>query len=217
MRAIADLTEERIQQFIERQINEGEWPRESAERFAYEDVERRERLRSKVMPTRFHDARAEHLDGPVADAVAEWRDEPWRNLVLLGAVGVGKTYAAAAATRLAVMDGWYAAFWPVVDLLDALRPGTEGEGASVLEGCKEVQLLVLDDLGAERPTDWTAERMYSLVNDRWLNERPIIVTSNLSASGGRGPFVDAVGPRMYSRLVDGAVIAQAAGEDRRRQ
>lgn len=216
MRAIAELTQERIDQYVEQMVEAGE-RRETAEGLAENDVGWRYEHWNRAMPKRFRDARAEHLTGPLADAVSEWRDEPWRNLVLLGAIGVGKTYAAAAAARLAVLDGWKMAFWPVVDLLDALRPGSNDDGEATLERCKQIGLLVLDDLGAERPTDWTAERMYSLVNDRWLNERPIIVTSNLSARNGQGPFVDAVGPRMYSRLVDGAVVAQAAGEDRRRQ
>lgn len=216
MRPIAELTEQRISEYVDRLVDQDKLPRSQAEEAARNTVELREDQWHRTIPARLAHARAHQLDGPLAAAVAAWRAEPWRNLVLLGAVGVGKTHAAAAAAHLAVMDGWRARFYPVVDLLDALRPGSEGEGATVLENCKAVDLLVLDDLGAERPTDWTAERLYALVNRRWLEQRPTIVTSNLSAQGGKGPFVDAVGTRMYSRLVHDAVVAQAAGGDRRR-
>lgn len=165
-------------------------------------------------PARFRDAHTDDLDGPLAAAFAVWRDTPRRNWVMLGAVGTGKTHAAAAVLRRAFAAGWSGAFWPVVELLDAMRPGGDG---SVYDHCTGVDLLVLDDLGSERPTDWTAERLYALVNRRWLEERPIVVTSNLSAAEGKGPFVDAVGPRMYSRLVHGAVVTQVAGMDRRRR
>lgn len=186
---------------------------EQAREFAEIDCTQHEMRWEAVVSSRLAGARADDLDGALADAVEEWRREPWRNLILLGAVGTGKTHAAAAALRLAFDDDRTTAFYPVVELLDAMRPHGDPEA---YERCQRVQYLALDDLGAERPTDWSAERLYALVNRRWLKEQTTIVTSNLSAAGGKGPFVDAVGPRMYSRLVHDAVVAQVAGADRRR-
>lgn len=109
--------------------------------------------------------------------------------------------------------------WPVelegdrtdVELLDLLRPGGP-EGA--LYDLADLELLILDDLGSERPTEWTAERLYALVNRRWLEERPTIVTSNLAS----GELQQAVGPRVYSRLVgNGSVGIGLSGPDRRRK
>ena len=85
-----------------------------------------------------------------------------------------------------------------------------------------VPLLVLDDLGFDRPIDWTLkERLYIVVNQRWLDQLPTVATSNLvveRAQGPRaqGPLVDFIGARTYSRLVHEAVVIQMAGRDLRR-
>lgn len=177
-----------------------------------EEVERRVAWRD-FAPARFADADVSGLEGSAKDAIEEWRQNPTRNLVLLGPVGTGKTYAAMAAARLALDRGWNVRFHPVIELLDRIRPGGDDRTLDVAAGC---HLLVLDDLGGERPSEWTAERLYLICNRRWLEQRPTVVTSNLDAADGQGPLVDAVGARLYSRLVDGAVVARLAGPDRRR-
>lgn len=120
------------------------------------------------------------------------------------------SHAAVGAARLRFDRGAEVRFLPVVELLDLLRPGGP-EGA--LYDLADLELLVLDDLGSERPTDWTAERLYALVNRRWLEERPTICTSNL----GPADLERAVGARVYSRLVgNGSVGVTLSGPDRRR-
>lgn len=99
-------------------------------------------------------------------------------------------------------------FVPVVEMLDDLRPGGPEGYLSDLMG---VDRLILDDLGLERPTDWTIERLYALVNRRWLEERPTIATTNLSPQA----LEEAVGARMFSRLAGAAVSIGIAGPDRR--
>lgn len=169
----------------------------------------------RSIPPRFRHAHVDQLAEPFASAIAEWRQSPSRSLVLLGSVGVGKTHAAIAALRLALERGGRdIKFWPVTDLLDALRP--DGNGADLDRLTSRISHLVLDDVGTERLTEWGAERLYTLINGRWLNGLPIIATSNLAVADGQGPLVDAVGERLYSRLVDGAVVVQATGADRRR-
>lgn len=131
------------------------------------------------------------------------------NVVILGPVGTGKTHLAIATARTRHFDGEFVSFWPVVELLDALRPGGDETAA---DRARNASVLILDDLGAERPTDWTAERMYALVNRRWLDAKPIIVTSNLPVD----ELQAAVGPRLYSRLAHNALAIRLAGDDRRR-
>lgn len=136
---------------------------------------------------------------------------PRPNLVLLGAVGVGKTHAALAAARADHERGLEVVFLPVVELLDLLRPGGPEHALDDVMHCDR---LVVDDLGHERSTDWTWERLGAVVNRRWLEERPIIATSNLDPP----ELSAAVGERTYSRLVgDGAVVIHVAGDDRRRK
>ena len=161
----------------------------------------------KLVPPRFAAATVDQLGGDVADLAAEW--DGTRNVLLLGAVGVGKTFAAIAMAREAYLDGRDVTIWPVVELLEQLRPGgREGVAAAV----QTVDVLVLDDLGAQRPTEWTAEQLYAVVNRRWLEQLPTIVTANLTADD----LAATVGPRMASRLHDGALAIELAGPDRRR-
>lgn len=118
-----------------------------------------------------------------------------RNLILAGSIGTGKTYAALAVAREKHRGGLSVAFWPMVELWDALRPG--GDPDLIGDVC-HVDVLVLDDLGAEKPSDWTAERLFLIVNRRALDQRPIIATSNLIGKDLRA----AVGDRVYDRLVN---------------
>lgn len=167
----------------------------------------------RAIPNRFQWAQLADFTGPEADTLAGWAEQPaGRNLLLLGAVGVGKSHAAVAAVRPAHFDrGADVRFLPVVELLDLLRPGGP-DGA--LYDLADVDVLVVDDLGTERSTDWTDERLYAVINRRWLEERPTVATTNLDAKELR----DAIGARTYSRLVgNGAVVVTLTGPDRRRQ
>ncbi len=195
------------------------------------EEERQERASSRwaeVIPRRFWHASPRDFSDQspeVLEAMRDWTSDPaGRNLLLCGPVGVGKTRAAvcAAGVRYFNHREWSFEFWPAVDLLDALRPGV-GTGGVVMDEIKAAQLLVIDDLGTEKPTEWTAERLYAVVNRRWGDEAPTIFTSNLPLSrktagdGYSGPTLDeAVGSRMFSRIVDGAVMVWLAGRDRRR-
>jgi DNA replication protein DnaC len=167
-------------------------------------------------PQRFHRATldwiAEEHGQQVVDDLLEWSHHPQgRNLVLLGPVGTGKTAAALLAVKPHHAAGLDVRFLPVVELLDQLRPGGP-EGA--LYDLADVDRLVVDDLGSEKPTEWTAERLYALLNRRWLEELPTIATANLAPND----LEEALGPRTFSRLVGSdAVVLRLAGHDRRRR
>lgn len=164
------------------------------------------------IPRRFRWARIEDLDTDLHTEITRWATlpGPLPNLVLFGPVGTGKTHAAIAAARIRHDAGDEVQFWPIVELLDGLRPGGDLEIWD--RAVYDADLLVLDDLGASRATDWTDERLYALVNRRWLDERATIVTTNIDP--GRLP--EALGERMASRLLGGAAIAYGLnGRDRR--
>lgn len=169
----------------------------------------------RAIPSRFVWANLDDFDdqpASIVEALHDWARMPAsRNLVLFGPVGVGKSHAAVAAARPSHFDhGQEVRFLPVVELLDLLRPGGP---ENALYDLADVDLLVLDDLGSERPTEWTAERLYALINRRWLEERPTVATTNLEPD----PLRDAVGERVFSRLVgNGSVPLKLTGKDRRR-
>lgn len=180
----------------------------------------------EAIPSRFVHAELPQLtDQPpaVQERLADWATNPrGRNVLLWGPVGCGKTHAAVAACRPAHWDrSQEVLFKPVVELLDDLRP--DGVPCAMAEA-RDADVLLLDDLGGEKPSDWTAERLYAVVNRRWLEERPVVGTTNLpltfrsTPEGYTGPVLeDVLGARTFSRLVgNGAVVLRLAGPDRRR-
>lgn len=162
-----------------------------------------------VAPVRFRGAQLADVDEHHAAVLARWASTLEENLVLFGPVGTGKTHAALAAVREPVRATVTCRFLPVVELLDMLRPG--GPDGALQELCR-VDLLVLDDLGHERPTDWTVERLGAVVNRRWLEQLPIVATTNLEPPQLR----EAVGERTFSRLMGDATVVKLTGTDRRR-
>lgn len=172
---------------------------------------------ARVAPARFADADLADFAGrPFHSDLAEWAVLPaGRNLVLFGPVGVGKSRAALAACRPANDNGLEVRYLLVAEALDLLRPGGPDGALDDLSGCDR---LILDDLGSERPTDWTAERLGILLDRRWRDERPTVVTTNLEldSDDARNEILAALGPRSYSRVVgDGALVLRLTGPDRR--
>ena len=111
--------------------------------------------------------------------------EAGRGLWFHGDVGTGKTSLAMLVAKTAIDAGRTAAAYPVPRLLATIRQ-TYGDGsldtyAALLRRLTTVDLLVLDDLGAERQTEWVLEQLYVLVNERWQDERSVIITTNTAA------------------------------------
>lgn len=148
---------------------------------------------------------AEPLEGWLAEIVAG----QCRNLIISGPVGVGKSHLVAAVTGR-LFELRVRALWrTTAELLDALKPGGDpAEGNRI----RSTPVLVLDDLGAHRSTDWANERLYQLINRRWEDRHSIIATTNLAAVD----LADALGERAWSRLRGGALVVPMTGPDRRR-
>ena len=148
---------------------------------------------------------------------------PARGLLLLGPSGVGKTHIAVAALReIVVTHAVPAVYFDTRTLLATLRasfnPPAGGTAAAVLERVLGAALLVLDDLGAERPTEWVLETMSVVLNTRYSENRPTILTSNyedLSDRGDPDSLCARVGARSYSRLREMCEFLEYSGPDYR--
>jgi hypothetical protein len=111
--------------------------------------------------------------------------DPW--LVLWGPIGHGKSGLAIGLARLYIEQGRSVLIRKVPELLDRLRQtyGDEGESLAALEqSMSDVELLVLDDLGADETTrtgksSWPREKLFKLINHRYDNLRRTIITTNL--------------------------------------
>lgn len=112
-------------------------------------------------------------------AVKEYAARPQGWLLLQGGVGSGKTHLAAAVVRQQVNAGNDAHFVSVMEALDRMRAAfgqhTEDDYARFL---RTVNLLVLDDLGAERSTEWAQEALFGIIDHRYGARYPLIVTTN---------------------------------------
>lgn len=132
-----------------------------------------------------------------------------------GHPGTGKTYAAAAAVRLALKDGKTARMISSMRLLDRIKQGYDTGDSYVLESAETVQLLVLDDLGAERPTEWAIETISRLIDTRYMVNKPTIITSNYKLGELRDVWEGIPGARVASRIAGACKIIHFDGEDRR--
>lgn len=138
--------------------------------------------------------------------VRQW--PPAKPLFLMtGEKGAGKTHLAAAVLRRIFEEhGKRGQFWPVIDLLDRYRATFDGERATetveaIDQELRRVEVLVLDDFGANKATEWVEERLFRVVDERYRDMRPLVVTSNVGLLG--------LPDRVKSRFTD-ASVAQIA-------
>ncbi len=107
-----------------------------------------------------------------------------RGLWFAGDVGTGKTSLAMLVSQAAEQRGRSVAVYPVARLLAEIKETYDGEVGdsymSLFRKLSSVDLLHLDDLGAEKRTEWVLEQLYSIVNERWQDERSIVVTTNIA-------------------------------------
>jgi DNA replication protein DnaC len=139
-----------------------------------------------------------------------------RGLWFQGRVGTGKTTLAMLVSKAALDAGRSVAIYSLPRLLNLLRESIESDGGllELLDRLTAVDLLHIDDLGAENRTDWVLEQLYSIVNARYESERAIVATTNLMPD----ELSERLGARTVSRLVEicGDLIP-LDGEDKRRE
>lgn len=128
----------------------------------------------------------------------QWSSAPDGWLVYLGKNGCGKTHLAAGIAAERLKKGDAVAFANVPDLLDELRatfsPSTDERFDYRFGRLLEVEVLILDDLGAHQNSAWAEEKLYQLLNHRHLRRLPTIVTTNCE--------LKEMQPRIASRLAD---------------
>lgn len=135
------------------------------------------------------------------------------SLLLVGGTGSGKTYQAYGAIRALTVSGascpWIAT--TAADLYAALRPRHRVDSEEEFERYLRAAVLVLDDIGAAKGTEWNEEVNYRLINARYEREQPTLITTNVPAKDLQA----ALGERVTSRLVEMTRRVIIKGADRR--
>ncbi len=141
-------------------------------------------------------------------------DKP--GLMFIGDTGTGKTHLAVAALRELIARGFEGLFFDFQNLLDRIRSGySEISGSSEREAYNsalEAEILMLDDLGAHRITDWVQDTVTSIITYRCNNRKPLIITTNVPDPDVTGNQVDSLGPGgtpIYKRTLAEAIGMRA--------
>jgi DNA replication protein DnaC len=136
---------------------------------------------------------------------------PW--LSIFGPVGTGKTHLLHALARAAVTGPAPAECIVVTapQMYASLRPGAATPEVTLFQ-YQTTPLLVIDDIGANKASDWVEEKTHDILNDRYRRRLPVLFTTNLEVDD----LKIAIGARMASRLRQRCLRVVLEGEDRRR-
>lgn len=135
--------------------------------------------------------------------VEKWPEIRAKNFGLLfsGEPGNGKTFFAACIANALIDRGYPALISTVPALIAAFASDYGRERARILAQIADADLLVLDDVGTERRTGYTAEKLFELVDARYRARKPLIVTTNLSLEAIRNP-ADLEYKRAFDRIIE---------------
>lgn len=146
-----------------------------------------------------------------------------QGILLTGPVGVGKTHLAVSIIKGLTERGFPCLFYEFGALLkeiqDSYNPNTKSSELTVLAPVLNVDVLVLDELGASKPTDWVRDTMAHIINSRYNDKKFTIFTSNYPderSAEGKETLEDRIGVRVRSRIFEMCRTVKIDGEDYRK-
>lgn len=167
------------------------------------------------VPLRYRRAETDHPD--VLQWTVDYLDDPRSaaTLLLAGPTGTGKTHQAYAALRLLAEARIRPVRWGAsscAEIYAQLRPSSGRDTEKVFDRIADTPLLLIDDLGAAKASEWTEEVTYRLIDRRYNQCLPMIITTNVSIQ----LLAERIGDRCASRLAETSTRVILAGPDRRR-
>ncbi len=197
------------------------YDRETEERRQRERAERMARMRGEA----FHDSamagwtfEADDGQNPrISQAARKYVEhfkemrEKHKGLLLYGGVGTGKTFIAACIANELLDHGVPCLVTNVNRAVNAMN-----EQYQYLDGLNAFELIVLDDLAAERETEFMQEQVMQLIDARYRSGLPMIVTTNLTSEQIKHPDTMQKA-RIYSRLMEMCIPVEVGGKDRRKE
>ncbi len=197
------------------------------------DLRRRQRIAAASIPKRYlHCTFDTFIDSTTSLSNAKKRArefvDTWPNenvgLLLIGPCGVGKTHLAVAALLEVIRTGkpGRLLFRNFQDLIQEIQASFDSDEvpskSELLRPLLEADLLVLDELGSQKPTTFVQDILYYVINTRYNEQRTTIFTTNYpeSAEGKDETLADRIGARLRSRLYEMASRVPMSGTDYRR-
>ena len=138
-----------------------------------------------------------------------------KGLLLYGEVGTGKTFMGACIVNEVINQGYTAHATNFARIVNAVNAHYE-DRQDIYDELNGYDLLMIDDLAAERDTEYMQEVVFNVIDARCRNRKPLIVTTNLTAKEMKNPD-DTRKKRIYSRLYELCIPIEAKGKDRRRE
>ena len=211
------------------------------------------RLNDAQIPARFADATLDSYSNFAGNGrdilqrlvrfAKDFRAEDGRGMLISGGVGVGKTYLLSGLARILCAQGVSVKFVDFFQLLGVLRAAYSQDKSdlSILNPLLDVDVLIIDELGKGRNTDWELTILDQLVMGRYNQRKPIVASTNCPITGKKslqgsynfdleqmqrmGGFAPTqfehlesiVGMRIYSRLIEMCEFAELTGDDVRRR
>lgn len=140
--------------------------------------------------------------------------EKGTGLVFYGNVGSGKTYLAACIANELMSKGIPVLMTNFSQIINTISGSYDGKQAYI-DSMSNFDVLIIDDLGAERYTEYAQEIVFSVIDTRIRLKKPLIVTTNLSI-GELSNTKDITKERIYSRVLERCYPIEVSGEDRRK-
>lgn len=148
----------------------------------------------------------------------KWQEMYENNIGLLffGNVGTGKTFLAACIANELIENEVPVLMTTFPKLLNDLQGWKEEDKNQYINSINEYELLVIDDLGVERQSDFALEQVFNIIDNRYKNGQPLIITTNLSLEDLKNPK-DIKYKRIYDRILEMTIPIKVDGVSRREQ
>lgn len=182
---------------------------------------------SAVIPRRYREVAFERppvteIEREVVSATRHYADtideqlDTGRGLWFMGPVGTGKTTLAMLVSKAALEAGRSVAIYSLPRLLNEIRDTHRAERSHIdlLDRLTAVDLLHIDDVGAERKNEWVLEELYSIVNARYEEQRSMVITTNIRDDR---ELCEQISERTVSRLMEMCDQVPLSGTDQRQE
>lgn len=149
-----------------------------------------------------------------AENFAEFKKES-KGLLLYGGVGTGKTYFAACIANKLIDKGYSVLMTNFARLTNQIQGMYEGK-QEFIDSLNKYSLLIIDDLGAERKSEFMQEMVFNIIDSRYRSGLPLIITTNLTTDEIKQPKETSFA-RIYDRVLERCFPIEVSGHSRRRK